>query len=342
MKIDYSLIGHTSRAAHLDAKKAEDWGFDGVWSTESVTDAFLQSMAVSLTTDRVKIGTAIAVAFSRNPMSTAYCAWDLANASNGRFTLGMGTQVKAHIEKRFSMPWSNPAARMEEYIGAIQAIFHSWRTGDRLRFEGQFYSHTLMTPVFTPPRHDLKIPIAIAAVGEVMTALAARLCDGVILHGMTSTKYLDIVTLPAIERGLVESGRHRSDFEVSVPLFLAIGDTDKEMSEQRNESRRLISFYGSTPAYKSVLDSIGYGEIQPQLNALSKLGDWDKMMTLVSDDLLDQLVITGKPEEIANLVWMRFGNRFDRVSSYFGWPTNDVERMNEIVKSFHSLGKDEK
>jgi|688.fasta_scaffold223861_3 probable F420-dependent oxidoreductase len=336
MKIDYSLIGHTSRNALVDAQRAESWGFDGVWATESVTDAFLQSMAVALSTERVDIGTAIAVAFARNPMTTAYCAWDIASASGGRFTLGMGTQIQAHITKRFSMPWSSPAARMEDYIKALRAIFESWRTGSRLRYEGEHYRHTLMTPVFTPPHHDHPIPIAIAAVGEVMTALAGRLCDGVILHGMTNPEYLDTVTLPALEKGLAESGRSRAAFTVSLPLFFAMGDTEEQIVAQREESRKQLAFYASTPAYRGVLEAIGYGDLQTQLHSMSKTGEWDKMATAIDDTLLDAMVLTGAPEEIPALVYKRFGNRFDRVSSYYGWTIDDPERMADIVKKFHS------
>lgn len=337
MKLDFSLIGHTSKKALEDAQRAELHGFDGVWATESVTDAFLQSMAIALSTERVDIGTAIAVAFARNPMSTAYCAWDIASASNGRFTLGLGSQIQAHITKRFSMPWSSPGNRMEDYIKALRAIFHAWRTGDRLRYEGEHYRHTLMTPVFTPPHHDHAIPIAIAAVGETMTALAGRLCDGVILHGMTNPAYLDQVTIPALERGLAEAGRKRTDFEVSLPLFLAIGDDDETIEQQRDASRKQLAFYASTPAYRGVLEAIGKGELQDKLHTMSKEGKWDEMATQISDDILDQLVVSGKPEEMPGLVGQRFGSRFDRVSSYFGWPIDDPDRMRGIVQAFHDL-----
>lgn len=339
MKLDFSLIGHTSRKALEDAQRAERQGFDGVWATESVTDAFLQSMAIALTTDRVDIGTAIAVAFARNPMSTAYCAWDIASASNGRFTLGLGSQVQAHITKRFSMPWSSPGSRMEDYIKALCAIFHAWRTGERLRYEGEHYRHTLMTPVFTPPHHEHRIPIAIAAVGETMTTLAGRCCDGVILHGMTNPAYLDSVTLPALHRGLAESAKDRADFEVSLPLFMAIGDDDETIDRQRNASRNQLAFYASTPAYRGVLEAIGEGDLQSKLHTMSKDGQWEQMGHEISDDVLDQLIVSGRPEEMPRLVGQRFGTRFDRVSSYFGWPIEDPERMREIVQAFHDLDK---
>lgn len=337
MKLDFSLIGHTSKEALREARRAELNGFDGLWATESVTDAFLQSMAIALNTERVGIGTAIAVAFARNPMSTAYCAWDIASASNGRFTLGLGSQIQAHITKRFSMPWSNPGSRMEDFIKALRAIFHAWRTGDHLRYEGEYYRHTLMTPVFTPQHHDYAIPIAIAAVGEVMTALAGRMCDGVILHGMTNPKYLDQVTIPALERGLAEAGRQRTDIEVSLPLFMAIGDNDESIEQQRDALRKQLAFYASTPAYRGVLEAIGEGELQDKLHTMSKEGKWNEMATQISDDILEQLVVSGKPEEMPRLVWQRFGSRFDRVSSYFGWPDDDPERMQGIVQAFHDL-----
>ena len=337
MKIDFSLIGHTSRRAMDDAKSAESWGFDGAWATESITDSFLQSMAITLATDQIEIGTAIAVAFSRNPMTTAYCAWDLASASNGRFTLGLGSQVEAHITRRFSMPWGNPVLRMGDYLNATKAIFESWRTGSKLNYQGTYYKHNLMTPVFTPPHHDHEIKIVIAAVGEQMTTLAGQMCDGVILHGMTHPTFIDSVTMPALLNGLKTSKNSRETFTISCPLFFVMGDSESEIILQREEARRQLSFYASTPAYKGVLDALGYGDIQPILQNLSRQGDWNQMAKVFEDDLLDSLIIQGKPEEIPFLVGKRFGNRLDRVSSYFGWPLNDADRLKDIVKAFHSL-----
>lgn len=336
MLIDQSLIGQVSRAAGPNAAAAERAGFDGVWATESVTDGFLQALSAVLATERVSVGTAIVVAFARNPMTTAYNAWDLAAASEGRFVLGMGTQVKAHIERRFAMPWSDPVDRMRDYVGALRAIFHCWRTGERLAYEGPYYRHTLMNPVFTPPRHDHAIPIAVAAVGPRMTELAGEVCDGVILHGMTTVAYLDGTTLPALERGLTASGRRRDDVFVSLPVFMVMGDTDEELAVQRAKAVDQIAFYASTPAYRPVLDSIGYGDLQPELQALTRANRWSEMGSLIDDTLFDAIAFTGAPEDMPRLVRERLGSRIDRTSSYFGWPEMEPERLAAILEGFRT------
>lgn len=334
MKLDHSLIGHTSTRAMTDARWAEDAGFAGVWATESVTDAFLQSMAVALTTERVDIGTAIAVAFARNPMTTAYAAWDLAAASDGRFMLGLGTQIEAHITRRFSMPWSSPVDRMAEYIDALRAIFASWRDGTKLRFEGEIYRHTLMSPVFTPPHHNHDIPIGIAAVGPRMMQLAGRSCDLAILHGMIHPGYLDEVGLPALQEGLDQSGRQRADISLSCPLFMAMGDDDETITAQVAKTKEQIAFYASTPAYRRVLDPIGFGELQPELQAMSREQRWGEMSGLIGDDLLGHIAFVGAPEDMPRLVRDRLGDRLDRVSSYFGWPVDDLDRIRAIASEF--------
>lgn len=334
MKLDTSLIGHSSQQAARDAAAAERSGFTRVWATESVTDAFLQSLAIAMSTSSIEIGTAIAVAFSRNPMSAAYAAWDISAASQGRFTVGLGTQVKAHVTRRFSMPWTSPVDQLTDFIGAMRAIFEAWRNGTRLNYEGTHYSHTLMTPVFTPPHHEHDIPIAIAAVGARMTELAGRICDGVILHGMTHPGYLDAVTLPALQRGLAESSSPDRDFFVSIPLFMVMGDNDEQLDKTMAETRKQIAFYASTPAYKGVIESLGYDDLQPRLQALSRAGKWDDMATLIDDTILNSIAVVGSPEDMPRLTKEKFGDRFDRVSSYYGWPFQDPDRMRDIVRAF--------
>ncbi|KAA9108212.1 TIGR03617 family F420-dependent LLM class oxidoreductase [Microbacterium rhizomatis] len=335
MKIDMGLIGASSVECGPIAADAERRGFDAVWASESVTDAFLQSQAALLSTSRLTVGTAIAVAFARNPMSTAYAAWDLAGMSQGRFVLGLGSQIQAHIERRFSMPWSAPAARMRDYLLALDAIFTSWREGTRLDYQGAVYQHTLMTPTFTPKHHDHRIPVMIAAVGERMTALGAELCDGLLLHGMTTSAYLDDVTLPAVERGLAASGRSRDAVELYVPLFLVMGDTEEQVAEVTRKTREQIAFYASTPAYSRVLDTVGYGDLQPELQALSRQGRWADMAHLIDDDLLDAIAVTGSPDDMPELCKARFGGRVDRISSYYGWPVDDPDRLAGILSRFH-------
>ncbi|WP_439590955.1 TIGR03617 family F420-dependent LLM class oxidoreductase [Microbacterium sp.] len=335
MKIDMGMIGASGVECGPLAATAESEGFDAAWASESVTDAFLQSQAALMSTSRLTVGTAIAVAFARNPMSTAYAAWDLAGMSGGRFILGLGSQIQAHIERRFSMPWSSPATRMRDYLLALDAIFTAWRDGTRLDYQGPVYQHTLMTPVFTPHHHEHRIPLMIAAVGERMTALGAELCDGLLLHGMTTTSYLDDVTLPAVARGLATSGRERTALELSVPLFLVMGDTEEQVAEAAQKTREQIAFYASTPAYVGVLESVGQGALQPELQTLSRQGRWKEMADLIDQDLFDAIALTGSPDEMPELCRARFGGRVDRVSSYYGWPVDDRDRLHEILARFH-------
>lgn len=334
MKIDMGMIGASAAACGPVAAAAEADGFDGVWASESVTDAFLQSQAALMASEDISVGTAIAVAFARNPMSTAYLAWDLAAMSGGRFVLGLGSQIKPHIERRFSMPWTAPVDRMRDYLQALDAIFTAWRDGSRLAYEGTHYQHTLMTPVFTPHHHEYRIPTMIAAVGAKMTELGGELCDGLLLHGMTTTTYLDEVTLPALEKGLAASGRSRSDVELYCPLFLVMGDTEDEMAESARKTREQIAFYASTPAYRAVLDSVGYGDLQVELQDLSREGRWEEMGQRIDDKLLGEIALVGTAEDMPRLVRERFTGRLDRVSSYFAWPGGDPERLRAILADF--------
>lgn len=336
MKIDMGMIGASGAACGPIAADAENAGFDGVWASESVTDAFLQSQAALLTTREVTVGTAIAVAFARSPMSTAYLAWDLAAMSDGRFVLGLGSQIQAHIERRFSMPWSAPIGRMRDYLLALDAIFTAWRDGTRLDYQGEHYQHTLMTPVFTPHHHEHRIPTMIAAVGAKMTELGGELCDGLLLHGMTTQAYLDEVTLPALQRGLATSGRDRSEVSLYCPLFMVMGDTEEELAESARATREQIAFYASTPAYKAVLDTVGYGDLQPELQAMSREGRWAEMGDRIEDDLLHEIALVGRPEDMPRLCHERFGGRLDRVSSYFAWPSEDPDRLRDILVGFAS------
>ncbi|MFC5750968.1 TIGR03617 family F420-dependent LLM class oxidoreductase [Actinomadura rugatobispora] len=336
MKIDMGLIGASAAACGPAAERAERLGYDGVWASESVTDAFLQSQAALMSTQTLSVGTAIAVAFARNPMSVAYTAWDLAAMSGGRFTLGLGSQVQAHVERRFSMPWGSGPGRMRDFLLALDAIFTAWRDGTRLDYQGEYYSHTLMTPVFTPHHHRERIPTMISAVGERMTELGAELCDGLLLHGMTTRAYLDEVTRPAVDRGLERSGRDRSRLELYSAIFMVMGDTQEEIDEQTRRTREQIAFYASTPAYRRVLETVGYGELQPELRRLSREGRWAEMGTLIDDTLLNEIALVGTPENMPRLCRERFTGRLDRVSPYFDWPVTDEDRLKEILAAFGS------
>lgn len=334
MKIDLGMIGSTAADCGPLAASAEAHGHDGVWASESVTDPFLQSQSALMATERLSVGTAIAVAFARNPMSVAYLAWDLAAMSQGRFILGLGSQIKPHVERRFSMPWSSPVPRMRDFLLALDAILTSWRDGTGLDYQGSHYQHTLMTPVFTPHHHDHPIRTMIAAVGDRMTELGAELCDGLLLHGMTTTAYLDDVTLPAVRRGLQTSGRERSSLELYTPIFMVMGDTEEEMAQRMKDTREQIAFYASTPAYAKVLASVGYEDLQPELQTMSREGRWAQMGDLIDDTLLGHIALVGSPEEMPRLAKERFEGRLDRISSYYAWPVEDPDRLRQILSEF--------
>jgi probable F420-dependent oxidoreductase len=334
MHIDITLMEKDLLVAGGLAEDAQRAGHHGVWCTETGVDPFLQAFEAIRRTDDVMVGTAIAVALARNPMTVAYSAWNLSQASGGRFILGLGSQVKPHIERRYSMPWKSPVGQMREFMLATRAIFESWRTGAKLNFEGEYYTHTLMSPFWAPTPHEHEIPIWSAAVGPRMMEMAGSAADGVLLHTFTNRAYLEKVAYPAMDRGFAEAGRTGSPLEMSIPLFMAMGDTDQELEEQRAQVAKQLAFYASTPAYKPVLDAVGYGELQPELTAMSKRGEWDAMTGLITSDLLDHFSISGAPEQMPALARQHLGDRVNRVTSYFGWPIADADRLKDILASF--------
>lgn len=334
--IDISLIWKDLQQSASVARDADAAGFDGVWATEAANDPFLQSYAAIANTRTAVVGTAIVVAFARTPMTVAYPSWDLAAASGGRFRLGLGTQVRAHIERRFSMPWSDPVERMRDYVAALHAIWACWRDGTPLDHRGAYYRHALMTPVFTPARHEHPVPISLAAVGPRMTRLVGEVADGLIVHGFMNQPYFDQVTVPALARGLRASARARDDLEVFLPAFMIMGDTEQQLGAMRDKIREQVAFYGSTPSYRPVLEAVGYGDLQEDLTTLSKRGAWEAMAALVTDELVECFALTGAPEDMPRLVRERWSGRVDRVSSYYGWPVDDPDRLRAIVAAFHA------
>ncbi|MGH9306165.1 MAG: LLM class F420-dependent oxidoreductase [Acidimicrobiales bacterium] len=316
MKVDGGVGGDLAHVGHA-ASQAESDGYDGVWAAETGHDPFMTLLLAAQTTKEIQLGTGIAVAFARNPMTTAMVANDLQCYSRGRFMLGLGSQVKAHIEKRFSMPWSHPAPRMREFILAMRAIWDSWHNETKLDFRGDFYTHTLMTPFFNPGPNPYPTPkVFLAAVGPGMTEVAGEVADGLLAHGFTTEAYMREVTLPALDRGLKAAGRSRTDFEISYPAFVVTGDTEEQMAEASTAVRRQIAFYGSTPAYRPVLDLHGWGDLQTELNAMSKKGDWAGMGELVDDEILAAFAVVGEPDRIAPALRERFGDLVDRCSFY--------------------------
>jgi len=303
-------------------------GPDRLWLGETDHDVFLQSMRALQATSRLEVGTSIAVAFARSPMNTAYLANDLGCWSGGRFTLGLGTQVKAHIERRFGMPWSHPAARMEEYIRALRAIWRAWRTGERLDFGGEYYQLSLMTPMFTPPRTpDVDPEIFLAAVGPRMTEVAGRVADGVITHAFSTERYLREVTVPRLSHAAASVGRQPGEVQLSVSVFVVAGGSDIDVEELRRQTRARIAFYGSTPAYREVLALHGWGDLADELARLSRSGEpdrWTAMAGLVDDAVLSTVAACGDSvDDVAQEVVKRFGDLADRVTLCVASPGAD-------------------
>lgn len=306
---------------------AERIGFDGVWSTEVSRDPFLPLVVAADRSATLQLGTAVAVAFARNPMSMAVVANDVHAMSGGRFVLGLGTQIRAHVTRRFSMPWSAPAERMREYIEALQAIWRAWESGEKLDFRGEHYQHTLMTPMFTPEPHPYgPPPVVVAAVGPKMTVVAAEAADGLLVHGFTTTRYLREVTMPVIDTGLAAGGRVREDFTICYPGLVATGSDEHSFAEALRQVRRQIAFYGATPAYRAVLDLHGYGELHTELHRLSKSGDWAAMTGLIDDEILGMFAVVGEPETVAGEVVRRFDGLVDRFTLYTPFPLDDAVR----------------
>jgi probable F420-dependent oxidoreductase len=325
MKIDAGLMGSLEQVPAA-ARRLEAQGFDGIVSAELSHDPFLPLVLAAEHTERVQLMTSIAVAFSRNPMLVANLANDLQAVSKGRFILGIGSQIEPHITKRFSMPWSHPAARMREFILAMRAIWAAWYEGRKLDFRGRFYTHTLMTPMFTPTdnRHGAP-PVVLAAVGPSMTEVAGEVADGLLVHAFTTARYLEEVTLPAIERGLARAGRSRASFQVCYPPFVVTGRDEKEWRASRTGVAKQLAFYGSTPAYRGVLERHGWGELQAELNRLSKQGEWDAMGERISDEILEAFSIVCEPKDVAATIRSRFGGLVDRVLCTFP-AASDAER----------------
>lgn len=330
MKIDVG-IGSDLTKAGAHAREVEEVGYDGIWSGETSHDPFLPLVLAVEATERVELGTSIAVAFARSPMTTANMANDLHLFSKGRFNLGVGSQIKPHIEKRFSMPWSHPAARMREFIQAVRAIWDCWNNGTKLDFRGDFYSHTLMTPMFNPGPNPYGPPkVFLAAVGEHMTEVAAETADGMLIHAFMTEQYLRDVTLPTIERGLANSGRSRADFQVSYPAFVVTGNTEEEMEQAARNVRRQIAFYGSTPAYRPVLEVHGWGDLQTELNALSKQGKWAEMGECIDEEVLNAFAVVSEPEALPKRLHERFDGPIDRVMVAVPY-ASDPDRWKQLL-----------
>lgn len=321
MKVDSGLMG-TSDLAQVgaSARALEAQGYDGLVSAEIDSDPFLPLVLAAEHTRRIDLMTSIAVAFARNPMTLAQIGNDLQAFSKGRFILGLGSQIKPHITKRFSMPWSSPAARMRELVLAMRAIWDCWYAGKKLDFRGDFYTHTLMTPMFVPKNNPFGAPrVVVAAVGPKMTEVVGEVADGMLAHAFTTARYLREVTHPALARGLARAGRARSEIELCYPAFIVTGRDEREWEAARIATARQIGFYGSTPAYRGVLEVHGWGPLQDELNRLSKRGEWQAMGEQIGDDVLSEFAIVAEPAQVASALKARFGGLVDRVLCTFSF-----------------------
>jgi probable F420-dependent oxidoreductase len=306
LKLDATLSEDLESTA-AEAQRIQAGGFNTAWIGESKYDPFLRSLSVAQATNTLNVGTAVAIAFGRSPLTVASSAYDLARYSGGRFTLGLGSQVKAHIERRFSMPWSQPAARMREFVAALQEIWRSWQEEDSVDFTGDFYNHTLMPPFFRPKAHEFGLPpIYLAAVGEKMTQVAGEVCDGLFFHPFTTVRYLTEVTLPAVARGRNIRTKTAHEFAICGPVLTASGRTEADIEVAIAGVRSQIAFYASTPAYRSVLDLHGWSGVGDELTALTKAGRWAELSGLIDDDMLHTIAVVGSIDEVAKEIVKRF------------------------------------
>lgn len=316
MKIDAGMLTRNPGDAIALAKKLEEHGFDGVCTFEGPHDPFLPLAMAASSTNKVDLLTTIAVAFARSPMTVANTAYDLQLLSEGRFILGLGPQIKPHIEKRYSMPWGKPIARMREFVAALHAIWDSWETGNRLDFRGEFYTHTIMGPAFNPgPNPHGKPKIFLAGFGEKMVGAVGEIADGFLIHPINSRKFLQEYSLPALQAGLHRSGRTAEQCETWCQVITCMGNTPEQIEQNKVWVFRQLAFYMSTPAYKPALDVHGWGDdIQPVLNKMSKEGQWEAMGEIITDEVFRTFVAIGTPEEVADQIIERCDGLIDRVS----------------------------
>lgn len=331
MKFDAALMGVKIEESGSAARRAEQYGYDGVLSFEGPHDPFLPLVLAASATEYVDLTTAIAIAFARNPMTVAQMANDLQLISRGRFTLGLGTQIRPHIERRFSQTWSRPNTRMREFVQAVRAIWRSWHSSERLDFRGEFYAHTLMTPLFNPGANPHGAPpIHLAGFGPAMVHVAGEVADGWIVHPLHSPSFIEEVALPALHRGFAVSGRQRTDYCISSQTIVMLGTSDEQLARARDGARAQVAFYASTPAYRVMLDHHGWGDVQPKLNRLSKQGRWLDMMRYVTDDMLDVIGVSGDPQ-VAGAALRRRNAFADRTSLVLYDETGDADAVADLM-----------
>ena len=342
MKLDAGLAVEGKHLPGIDevGRAAEDLSFDGLWTSETKHDAFLPLAVAAGGTRRIDLGTSIAIAFSRSPMVTAQTSWDLQDLSGGRFILGLGTQVKAHITRRFGMPWDRPAARLKDYILALRAIWESFQTEAPLNYEGEFYWHTLMTPFFNPgPIEHPEIPIYIAGVNTRLAHLAGELCDGFHVHPFHTPEYVRQIVKPAIAEGAGQEGRDPEDVVLATSIFVVTGENEKEVEDQREKMRAQAAFYASTPTYRTVLNVHGWGKIGEKLGELARNKRWEEMPSLITDEMLRAFVIEAAQNEVGPALKERYEGLIDRTALYVPFvPGEKDEFWRAAIDAVHGSG----
>lgn len=337
MKVDSGLTTDLTQVPE-EARRAEALGFDGMFTPEAGHDPFLAHALAAEHTERIQLGTAVAIAFPRSPMASAQIAWDLQKASKGRFTIGLGTQVKGHIVRRYGMDWTPPGPRLREYVLMMRAIWDSWQNGTPPSFEGESYRYTLMTPFFNPGPMEYDYPgLHISAINPYNCRTVGELCDGIKLHPFTTMKYLNEVIIPNIKKGAKKAGRDLSEIEVCGMGFVITGETEEDVEKVKGPTRQQLAFYASTRTYKPVLDIHGWGDLNQELFSLSVEGKWQEMATKITDDMLDEFAVIGTYDEIVKKIKAKSAGVIDRVS--FTIPTrtpDDEERLKSMMKELQA------
>ena len=339
VKLDVGMLTHDLTSIPDYARKVEALGYDCLWSAETQHDPFLPLAVAATVTSRIKLGTSIAVAFPRSPMILAHIAWDLAKASGGRFILGLGSQVKGHNERRFSVKFESPAPKMREVVLAMRAIWDCWQNGTKLNFKGQFFRFDLMTPFFNPgPIEHPHVPIYIAGVNPTMCRVAGEVCDGLHVHPFNSPKYLREIVRPAVDEGRAKAGRARADFTYVTSSFVVIGDTEREIAQAKQAVKQQIAFYASTRTYEPVLAAHGWQDLVPQLHRKSVEGDWKGMAELISDEMLETYAVVGSWATIGGRLKERYAGLLDRTAFYqpYKQPAIDDPRLPRVIQEFNA------
>lgn len=339
MHVSITVPTEDPRDARTIYPELEAIGYDRAFSFEAKHDPFVPLAIAGEHTERIQLGTAIAIAFARTPMTLANTGWDLQATSGGRFVLGLGSQIQPHIEQRYSMPWSKPAARMREMVEGIRSIWQAWETGERLTFDGEFYTHTRMIPAFDPgPNPYGPPPIFTAGFGPLSTRVAGEVSDGFLVHPVNSRRSLQELTLPAIEAGAALTGRSRDDVEVVAVTIVVTGRTEEEFTRSKEAVRGQLAFYATTPAYLPVFELHGYGDLHPVMKRMAKEGRWDEMPALIDDELIETIAVVAEPDAVAPAIRARLDGITDSVSLVNN-RAPDPQHFAEVVAGLHTMGE---